>query len=71
MKKAVISVMGALAIASLVVLMSSCTKSCTCTFQDSEGDKWIETEFPENYNAKNCKDLGSMLSGDGLLAKCK
>lgn len=63
--------MGALAIASLVALMSSCTKSCTCTSQDSDGDKWVGTEFPENYNAKNCKDLGTMLSGDGYIVKCK
>lgn len=62
---------GVFVAAGLLMLMSSCTKSCTCTFQDSDGDKWTETEFPENYNAKNCKDLSSMISGDGLLVKCK
>ena len=61
---------GVLAVASLLVLMSSCKKDCTCTAQYSDGDKETFTEFPDNYNAKNCKDLGSMISGDGVLVKC-
>lgn len=62
--------MGIIAIASLVGLMSSCKKECTCTAQYSDGDKATFTEFPDNYNAKNCKDLANMMSGDGVLIKC-
>ena len=70
MKKAAVIMTGVLALASLLVLMTSCKKECTCTIQDEDGDKYTISEFPENYNAKNCKDLGSMMTGGGVLVKC-
>ena len=71
MKKAAVFMTGVLAVASLLVLMSSCKKECTCTEKSSDGETWTGTEFPENYNAKNCKELGSMMSGNGYTVNCK
>ena len=51
--------------------MTSCKKDCVCTEKDTDGETYTETIFPENYNAKNCKELGSMLSGDGIVVNCK
>ena len=68
MKKAVISVMGVLAIASLVALMSSCKKDCTCTATytkaaaaDRDSDVYMFQDYPANYDAENCKDLTKKL----------
>ncbi len=63
--------MSVLAAASLLMLMTSCKKDCVCTEKDYDGETYTETIFPENYNAKNCKELGSMLSGDGVVVNCK
>lgn len=62
---------GVIVLSSLVVLMSSCTKECTCRIKYSDGDKYITSEFPENYNVKSCKELGQMMSGDGRTVSCK
>ena len=68
MKKAVISVMGVLAIASLAALMSSCKKDCTCTITytkaaaaDRDSDVYMFQDYPANYDADNCKDLTKKL----------
>ncbi|MBD5396755.1 hypothetical protein HDR62_01230 [bacterium] len=71
MKKTAVFMAGVLAVASLLALMTSCKKDCVCTEKDTDGETYTETIFPENYNAKNCKELGSMLSGDGIVVNCK
>ena len=59
---------GLLAVASLLVLMSSCRKDCTCTATytkaaaaDEEGDVYMFAEYPENYGVSNCKELTKKL----------
>lgn len=55
---------GVLAVASLLVLMSSCKKDCTCTATytkaaaaDEDSDVYMFAEYPENYGVSNCKEL--------------
>lgn len=54
--------MSVLAVGALLLLMSSCKKDCTCTITYSDKTKETFTEFPENYNAKNCKQLADQLA---------
>lgn len=63
--------LGLLAIGSMLALTTSCKKECTCTQTFSNGYKETSTQFPENYNAKNCKELSTMMSGNGILVDCK
>lgn len=64
--------LGVLAVAGLLVLMSSCKKECTCTEKSSDSkETYTFTEYPENYNAKSCKELASMMSGEGYVYSCK
>jgi hypothetical protein len=46
------------------------SKSCTCTETGVDGT-YTFTEYPSNYNVKSCSDLGSMMSGNGYVVKCK
>ena len=75
MKKAAVFMTGVLAVASLLVLMSSCKKECVCTETDSDGDTYTAFVFPDNYDVKNCKELSNKLNkqggGDGYSYKCK
>ena len=66
-----------LAVLSLALCCISCKKevvgdgSCTCTEKSIDGDSYTFKEYPKNYNADNCSELGSMLSGDGYSYNCK
>ena len=71
MKKVAAIMTGVLAVASLLALMTSCKKECTCSAKDIYGNTEVFTEFPENYNAKNCSELGRMASGAGQVVDCK
>lgn len=62
--------LGVLAIGMLLALTTSCKKECTCTAKDMYGNKEVFTEFPENYNTKNCSELGRMVSGSGVSVTC-
>lgn len=64
--------MSIIAIASLVTLLTSCKKECTCTEKSSDSkETYTFTEFPDNYNAKSCSELGKMMSGEGYVYNCK
>jgi hypothetical protein len=58
---------GLIAIAGLSMLLVSCKKEereCKCTYI-SEGRTRIFKEFPTNENAKDCSDLGTIMTARG------
>jgi hypothetical protein len=70
--RTILSSICVLALFCVVLCCTSCEKGsreCKCKRTGGEHTYYFK-DFPANENAKTCKQLGTMLSGDGYSTTC-